>query len=267
MISLYRIAAIIFRHLMTMRRISWIIEITYWTILDIIVFGSLGTITAQASMAGSGEAAMNALITNSVLWYVVFCSAITIGSSLLNELFDANLISLFSTPLQVVEWIIATTFVGSIAALINVALGWIIALLMFDCNIFALGFLPTIAIIGSLLISSWGIGLVLMSVLLFIGKKGSGLAFVICWSLLPFSCIYYPIHALPKLLQLFSFYVPMAHVFGSIRDSLATGTIAWHEIGLSFALNGFCIVAAILIFVAAFKKTKKSGLARLELGW
>ena len=266
MISLYRIGAVVFRHLITMKRPSWFIEITYWTVLDIIIFGSLGKATMMMAPTVSNDAIMQTLITNAVFWYLVLRSSISIGFSLLNELFDMNLIALFATPLQTVEWIISAIIVGTISAMINMFFGWIMALLVFDCNVFALG-LATIPIIISLLLSGWTMGLILMSVLLSVGKKGTGLAFAICWSLVPFSCVYYPIEVFPIFLQKFALWIPMAQLFTAIRTILTTGASPWKFILTSFELNTIYLILAAFLFMFMFKRIKKRGLARLELEW
>ena len=266
MISLYRIGAVVFRHLMTMKRMSWFVEINYWTVLDIIIFGSLGKATAMMAPSSASGAVIQALITNAVLWYIVLRGAITIGFTLLNELFDANLIALFATPLRTLEWIISCTIVGSIAALINLTIGWIMALLVFNCNVFAIG-ISSIAVICSLLVSGWTIGLILMSILLFVGKKGTGLAFAVCWSLVPFSCVYYPLDVLPSFLRTIASFIPMAQVFTATRTTIMTGASPWPPILISFGLNIFYLALAIILFATMFKRSKKRGLARLELEW
>jgi len=265
MISLYRIGAVTFRHLMTMKRLSWFIEIGYWTILDIIIFGSLGKATTMMNMSAD-PAIIQALVTNAVFWYLVLRTSISIGFTLLTELFDMNLIAIFATPLRILEWITSSVIVGGIAGLINFALGWLLALIVFGCNIWSLG-LTTLALMGSLLISGWTMGLILMCVLLFVGKKGTGLAFAICWSLVPFSCVYYPIEVFPLFLQKFVLWIPMAHAFTALRSAIMTGTNPWDHIVTSLWLNVGYFAVACVLFAVMFKRSKKRGLARLELEW
>lgn len=266
MITLQRISAIVFRHLMTMYRVSWLVEITYWTLLDTVIFGSLGKATTMLAPTGSDVAIVQALITNTILWYIVLRCAITIGFCLLNELFDANLIVLFATPLRKLEWIIGCIITGSITALINVSIGWLLAWYFFGCNIFAFG-LPAFAALCALLISGWILGLLIMCVVLFVGKKGTSWAFIIVWSLVPFSCVYYPLDVLPRVLQVLASGIPMAHVFVGMRELIMHGTNPWVHIGISFVLDIIYLVLAIILFVLMFKRSKKSGLARLELEW
>ena len=266
MISFYRIGAVIFRHLMTMKRVSWFVEISYWTILDIIIFGLVGKATTMVLASNAETLVTQALISNVVLWYLVLRSAITIGFSLLNELYDANLITLFATPLRKIEWIISCVIVGSLAAFFNLILGIVMAHVVFNCNILAIG-TSLIPIVILLLLSGWVLGLVLMGVLLFVGKKGTGLAFVICWSVVPFSCVYYPIEVFPVLLQKIVWFIPMAHVFNFIRTAITTGVYSWLSLVTSFGLNIVYLVLATGFFAFMFKRSKKRGLARLELEW
>lgn len=265
MISFCRIGAIVFRHLMTLKRLSWIIEVSYWPVLHIIIFGLLGKATAMMTGVPLQIEYINTLIINAVLWYLVLRGAITIGFIFLNEIFDANLISLFATPLRKLEWIIAAIIVGSMAALFTLFFGAFSAYLIFQCNILTIGW-SLIAIISLLLISGWSLGLFLVGILLFMGKRGVELAFAICWVLLPFSCVYYPLEVFPLLLQKIVWLIPMTHIFTATRTIL-NGGYAWNSIAISFGLNIVYLILAVSFFAFMFNRSKKSGLARLELGW
>ena len=266
MISFYRIGAVVFRHLMTLKRLSWVMEVGYWPVLNIIIFGSLGKAATMMTTNSTDNIVSQVLITNTVLWFIVLRAAITIGFMLLNELFDVNLITLFATPLRKIEWIISCIIVGSIAALFTLALGMVMAFLIFNCNVFALG-IPFFAIVSSLLLSGWSLGLFLMGILLFTGKKGLELAFMICWSLVPFSCVYYPIEVLPQFLQKIVWFIPMTQVFTATRAILTTGSNYWFPIIVSFVLNIIYLALAAIFFAIVFERSKKRGLAQLELRW
>jgi len=266
MISFYRISAVALRHLIPLKRTTWLLEISYWTLLDIIVFGLMGKATALMS-ANNDPVAMHVLIVNAILWFAVLRrGALATGFTLLNELFDVNLTALFATPLRCIEWLIAAVVVGSISAMINLTAGWILALIVFGYNILALG-APTVALIGSLVLASWAIGLVLMSILLMVGKTGVESAFVICWTLVPLSCVYYPIDVLPLFVQKIALCIPMTHVFIAIRTIIATGSCSWTPIAVSFLLDILYLCLAIAVFIVMFTRSKKRGLARLELEW
>jgi ABC-2 type transport system permease protein len=249
-----------------MVRVSWLIEIGYWTLLDIIIFGSLGS-AATMLTGGTNQIMIQTLVTNAVLWYLVIRGALSIGFTLLNELYDANFIALFATPLRTLEWIIASAIVGTLGALTNLMLGWGTALLVFNCNVLALGAPVIIIIIGLLLIAGWIVGLLLMCVLLFVGKKGTGLAFAICWSLAPFSCVYYSTEALPLFLQKIVTWIPMSHVFTATRAFIATRAWQWRELLIGLGLNSLYLILACVLFALMFGRSKKRGLARLELEW
>jgi len=265
MISFYRIGAVVFRHLMTLKRLSWFVEVCYWTGFDIVLFGLVGKATTM--MIGSSDnVSTQILITNAVLWYLVLRNAVTIGFVLLNELFDANLISLFATPLRKIEWLIAGSIVGGIAAILNLIIGMILVALLFNSSILSLG-IPLVAMAGSLLLSGWILGMILMSFLFFSGKKGVGMAFVICWSLVPFSCVYYPLEVFPLFLQKIVWFIPMTHIFTATRTILITDGYVWMSIAISYGLNFIYLILASAFFVFMFNRSKKRGLARLELGW
>lgn len=94
----------------------------------------------------------------------------------------------------------------------------------------------------------------------------SMLPFVICWSLLPFSCLYYPIEVFPLFLQKIIWFIPMSHIFTAVRTILNGGS-AGASIAISFGLNVIYLILAVVFFAFMFNRSKKRGLARLELGW
>jgi ABC-2 type transport system permease protein len=267
MISLSRINAVALRHLIPLKRALWLIEISYWTLLDIIVFGLMGKAASLMSVNSTNPVAMHVLIINAILWFAVLRrGALATGFTLLNELFDVNLTSLFATPLRCIEWLIAAVIVGSVSALINLTVGWILALVVFGYNILALG-MPTVALIAALIVASWAIGLVEMVILLMVGKTGIESTFIICWTLAPLSCVYYSIDVLPVFVQKIALCIPMTHIFIAIRTIVATGSYSWSPIIVSFMLAIMYFCLAIVAFILMFKRSKKRGLARLELEW
>lgn len=264
MISLYRVSSLCFRTLMIMRRPLWVVEITYWTVLDVLIFGSMGVATAMVTASDIGHATIQTLLTNSVLWYIILRGAIHMGYAVLNELFDANLISIFATPVRIREWFFACIITSALEVVINIMLGWIVSWLVFGYNVFVLG-PATLPIIFSLTIFGWVVGLALMSVLLLVGKRGAGITYAICWSLVPFSCVYFPLEVFPLFLQKIVWLLPSAQVFTAVRTIITTGEIPWNTITSSLLVNILFLVIATAVTILMFKHSKKNGLARLEL--
>jgi ABC-2 type transport system permease protein len=263
MMCVYRIGAVVFRQTVTILRAAWIIEMGYWTLLDIALLGLLAK-TSALLLGNVGSTMVSALITNAVLWYLVFRGALAIGFTLLNDLYDANFIALFATPLRLMEWMVASAIVGSIASFTILLIGWITALFLFNCNVLALG-AQTTGIVFSLVISGWIVGLLLTCILLYFGKRWSGLPFAVCWSFALFSCVYYSIDVLPTFLHNIALFVPMAYVFTATRMIVATGSFSWQPIYISFLLNAVYLVVACMLFIVMFARSKKRGLTRLEL--
>lgn len=266
MICFRHIAAVLFRHIISLARISWLVEITYWTALDLIIFGSIGRAVALTNTGPAALGTLHALVASVVLWYVVLRSGITIGFAFLNELFDSNLTALFATPLTTLEWMIAIGITSALSAIINFITGWAMAWIVFDYNLLSIGW-PIIATIGSLLISGWAVGLFIMSFLVFLGKKGTSMTFALCWSLVPFSGVYYPVSVLPPMLQTLAQYIPMAHAFEAIRQYITNQASPWHHLATSLWLNAIFVLLAMIVFHWSLKISKNRGLARLELEW
>ena len=84
------------------------------------------------------------------------------------EFWNRNLVNLFSTPLKISEWICSLMLMGIFKILINLAFGAGVIYLVYQLNIFQLGwaFLPYVAL---LTMAGWFIGFLSAAIIVFYG--------------------------------------------------------------------------------------------------
>lgn len=251
--------ALVWRHVLVMRP-EWVAEMLYWTALDVIAIGFLVRGFVAADVAQHMFAFLSA---NIALWYVVTRSALVVSWMLLDDLFEANFIATFATPLRLHQWICAGMMLGLLGGLLNLLVAWPVIWAVFGYNVFALG--PVLfAIIPVLIVSGCGIGFIVSSVILRVGKKGSMLTFQLIWSVMPLACVYYPLQALPLVIQKIAVWVPMTHVFVAVRSHILYQTPLYGSLAHALPLAVGWLAVTVIIFWIVFTRSKRDGLAQLE---
>lgn len=263
--NLYRIWAVIIRHLYNMRH-SWdkISDSFYWPAMDLILWGLTSVYFAQQQNQVSNIVLV--LLTGLIFWQVVWRSQYEITVSLLEELWSRNVVNLFASPLSVDEWITAVLLLGVIKMILTVLFVFLLIWLFYAIsliNSFGFLLLPFFAL---LLASGWWIGLVVGGLIIRFGTQVQTLAWSGVYLLAPFSAIYFPVSILPKWAQIISRFVPTSYLFEGSRMVLQTGKIPYNNLLISLALTCFYLFLSFLFFKKSFLAAKQNGLANLDEG-
>ncbi len=261
MIKLHRIAAVIRRHyLLTFKRLDRIINVLYWPLLNIVIWG-ITSVWMQQQIGKSDVVTM--ILTGLILWQIVFRVNLETAKGLFEELLHHNVVNLFSSPLTLTEWILAMMAMGCINMLLVIASCSLAVWLLYGINIFILGW-PLIPFMLSLLIAGWFIGFFICGLLINWGLKAQDAVFTVGWIFAPFSAIYYPLDVLPEKVQAVGKCLPMTYVFEAMRGVLTTGELNTGYVYKSFILDGIYFALSLLFFVYMFEKSRQKGLGRLE---
>jgi len=261
MISFSPMWAIVMRHIRVLVRDPNVLLYLYWPILDILVWGYLGSWIQQSHAEGFHNYEVAALL-GILLWQVIGRGSNSIIATFSEELWANNIVNLFSLPLRTAEWIggviifyaimtliTALTCIGIIYLFYEVPIGYIISTFLI--------FLPPLFFCGI-----W-LGFTALQIIAFLGKRGVELGYVICWFLLPFSGAYYPIEVLPSWAQKLSALLPMSYITQGMREY-----VMHQKSPFSYLVKGYCLsilyaVTALILFVYCFNRSRQKGLARL----
>src|ERR1044072_3944215 len=109
--SLLRIATVIRRHAYVLWRAPhrWF-DIAFWPLMDVILWGSLGTYVARSSP--DALAPTTFLIWGIVLFHVLCQSQIAVGTGFLEETWSRNLLNVLPTPVTELEFLSGTAIFG-----------------------------------------------------------------------------------------------------------------------------------------------------------
>jgi len=196
---LYRINAIIIRHLYLYKRsFPRLMDIFYWPIMDLLVWGFF-----SAYLAGTNLNEFNVvsvLLGALIFWNLLSQSQKAVSLSFLEEVWEKNLLNIFVTPLRISEFLIATSILALIRIVLIVIVMGVLALFLYQFNIFQFG-LYLIPFLANLLIFGSILGIFIMGILLRYGQQAQILAFGFIFLIQPFSAVFYPVSALPSFLQ------------------------------------------------------------------
>jgi ABC-2 type transport system permease protein len=235
-----------------MRSPHRLFDVTIWPLVDVLLFGSIATFFAQADGGSVGQTAFGYMLAGILLWHVVYQSQISLSTGFLEEAWSRNLLNLMVTPMREWEYIAGVIFLGIVKLVLGVGLVALVALAAFAFNVTEIG-LTLVPIAAVLLVTGWVIALFVIGLVLRFGAGAEALAWGILFVVMPLSGAFYPIDALPGLLQPIARLLPTTHAFIAARAVLDGGGVPWARLGLA-ALAACGLAAAGIAWVVAMMR-------------
>jgi ABC-2 type transport system permease protein len=245
--SWWRVVAIAQRHWYVLRRSPHrTFDILLWPIVDTLLFGSMAVFAASRAMT-AGQQIIAYTLAGMVLWQVVYQSQLSVSTGFLEETFTRNLINLMATPLREWEHVAGMALFGLAKLLCGVGvvagLAWVAY--AFDLTSMGFGLLPIAAL---LLAVGWAVALLVVGLVLRFGTGAEALAWGVMFTVMPLSGVFYPVEALPGVLQPVAWLLPTTHAFAAGRGLVTDGVMRWDEVGIA-AAGTAAVLAAALAFV------------------
>jgi len=254
----YRIKALIIRQLyLYPRSFPRLMDVFFWPVLELLVWGFLSVYLEKLNLNSVNIASI--LLGALIFWELLNRSQNAVTIAFLEDVWEKNLLNIFVTPVKLVEFVTSTVFLGLVRIITQGVILGFIAWLLYQFNVFQFG-LYTIPFIISLLLFGWILGIFVVAIILRYGTTAQVLAFGIIFLVQPFSAVFYPVSALPTVLQYVAYILPSTYVFEGMRTIIATGTLPLMPMVISFALNVVYLVLVMWFFYAMFRVVKKKGL-------
>ena len=262
-ISLSRIGAMCQRHFYVLRRSPMrLLEMAYWPTMQMVIWGFLSQFLATNSSYIAG--AFGVLIAGVLLWDVLFRGQLGFSLSFIEELWSRNLANLYCSPLTPLEHILSLVAMSFVRAAIGVLPAMLLAIPFYDFSIFGLG-VPLLAFFFNLLIMGCGLGLIVAAMILRYGLAAENMAWFLVFFMAPFSCVYYPLSALPGWAHGFALALPSTHVFEGMRSVLFDDIFPWDHFLAATGLNAALCIGGMAIYLFSFGQARKLGLL-LQVG-
>ncbi|MBI4990771.1 ABC transporter permease, partial [Candidatus Gottesmanbacteria bacterium] len=158
-----------------------------------------------------------------------------------------NLINLFTTPIRLREFIAGTIVLGLLKLLLTGIILSILAVVLYQFNIFDFGLFLIPAVIN-LILAGWWIGFFINGLILRFGYRVEAFAWAFVFVIYPFSAIFYPVSVLPEWAQFIARMLPTSYIFENMRSVISTGYFFAPDIIISFVLN-LCFLSLSIIFM------------------
>jgi ABC-2 type transport system permease protein len=256
--SWLRIRAVARRHAyVLMRSPHRLFDVTLWPLVDVLLFGALAEFVGGGD-ATSGERAAGYLLAGIVLWHVIYQSQIAVSTGFLEETWTRNILNLMVTPLREVEYVAGVALFGMAKLVIGVGLMVLGALVFFGFDTSTLGF-GLVPIAAVLLAVGWGISLFVIGLVLRFGSGAEALAWGMMFVILPLSGVFYPVDALPTVVQPIAWALPTTHAFAALRDLVDGHGLDWAELGLAAGGTVVLILLGAWYLVAMLRRFRRRG--------
>jgi ABC-2 type transport system permease protein len=257
-VRLHRIWAVIVRHVYEARRSpDRVADTLFWPLIDVLVWGFMTIYLRGHGGAGLGVFAF--LLAAAMLWGLFRNFQRDMALGFLNEVWARSLIGLFATPLTVGEYLVALIAINLVKAAAALGIAALVAWGFYAYNIFpALPLLlPYLAI---LVLFALAVGLMLTGLILRYTTRIQSLTWTVTGILMPFSCVFYPLHALPAAIRPVAALLPTTQAFEGMRHVLAQGTLAPGLIATGMLTDLAALVIAAVVFATLFRSALGRGL-------
>lgn len=250
-----RILAMVMRYMFIYKR-SYIriAELIFFPLMDLLVWGFVTLYLEQVTQSK----AVLFMLGGIILWDIFFRAQQAVGMSVLQEMWVGNTLNLFVAPVRSYELIASTAIVGFIRATITaVGLG-LCAYTLYSFNVLNLG-IALVPLFGLLLFFGWAVGLFTAALILRYGEAAESLAWIVPFLVQPFVAVFYPVSALPPVLQVFAQIFPCTHIFEGMRSVLNSGGIPWSSMATAFLLTLVWMSATGMYFAHTLNYVRSKG--------
>lgn len=260
--QIHRVLAVVQRHFYHFKR-NWdrLSDAIYWPIMDLIVWGLSTSWLQQSGAMANGL--LLVMLTAIVFWQIVWRANQEVSVNLLEETWSRNVVNLFSTPLEVSEWIAGVMLVGVLKVVLSVAVGLGACWLLYTMNLLSVGYSLLPFLVG-LIIFGWSLGFLASGLIVRYGRHIQTVAWMMGFVFAPLSAVYYPVSALPQWAQPFSYALPTTYIFEGMRSVVAGQGLSMRALAISFALNMLILLCSITFFCRMFEKRRVLGLHTLD---
>jgi ABC-2 type transport system permease protein len=233
-------------------------DVTLWPLVDVLLFGSLAAFVGTGKSSGGGSSAAAYLLAGIVLWHVIYQSQIAMSTGFLEETWTRNLLNMMVTPIREVEYVGGVALFGMVKLVMGVGVMVLGALVFFSFSTWSLG-AGLVPIGAVLLVVGWAISLFVIGLVLRMGTGAEALAWGVMFVLLPLSGVFYPVDALPTVLQPIAELLPTTHAFTALRSIVDGNGTDWGQIAIAAVGAVVMLGLALWYLVAMLRLFRKRG--------
>ncbi|HEX4478572.1 MAG TPA: ABC transporter permease [Polyangiaceae bacterium] len=254
----HRVGAIVLRQVYEARHnLDRFTDALYWPVIDVLLWGFMSVYLGHRDGAKPGFASF--LLGTAILWGVFRNFQRDVAVGFLSEIWARNLIGLFSTPLSVSEYVSGLIIVNLLKAAAGMVVAGLVAWIFYSFDIFPL--LPRLLPhLGVLMVFALAVGILVTGLIFRYSTRIQSLSWSITGLLMPFSCVFYPLDALPRSMRPIALALPTTHAFEGMRLVMSGGPIGLPDLVAGYGLDALYLALATVAFTRLFQATRSRGL-------
>jgi len=256
--KMHRVSAILLKnYYMTVNTLDRLLEIFYWPVVGLLLWGFASVYLSAASGVTSLVAFF---IGATVLWIFFWRTQLDISTYILEDFWSRNVYNLFTSPLRASEMFVASVTFGLIKSIVTFSLLTLVAVGLYAFNVFSIG----IALVPLLALNLWifgsAIGMLTSGIIVRFGAQVEFIAWGISFGLQPLTAVFYPLSTLAPYPGAYhaALALPPTYVFEGMRAAIQ-GALPWNFISLAFVLNLVYLALGYVAFYYLLENSRKSG--------
>ena len=254
--SLERIRAVLLQEVyITARSVEVLVDLPLWSLITAVVFGFVTRFLSQVM----SPIVAQYLYLGTLLWEIIRVAQYSMSLGALWNVWSHNFNNMFITPLSMVEYVVAQMLSAAAKALILFTLMLLIAAIIFDFNLVAIGFSNLLLLFLNLLFFAYSVGLIILGIILRLGTRIQALAWGLVLIFQPLTAAYYPLAVMPAPLQAVARAFPPTYVFEAARAGLATPGIDWPSQAIAAAENLIYFGLATCFYATMYRRSRETG--------
>lgn len=241
----------------TKRDMFRLFDVFWWPAFNLFVWGLLSTYLTQLSNGSVNFVLL--FLAGTIFWSFFDRASRDISRSMVEELWSRNLPNLFSTPLTLTEYIAGVLIVAFIKLVIGSAFLLVLAKIFYGFQVSTMGW-SVLGIMAGLMIFGWSVSFLIQAFVLRYGHTVEVFIWAVTVLLQPFSCVFYPLSALPAWAQWVARGFPSMYLFEQMRAIISGTPVHPGDIFISMALNVTYLILSVIFFYRTFRHAKANGL-------
>ncbi|MCL4360522.1 ABC transporter permease [Patescibacteria group bacterium] len=239
---------------------TWV-DIFWNTTVNLLIFIFIAKLIAGGSAVGVEGAG---LILGMVFWNAVWVGQYNVTIGALWEMWSKSFNTLFITPLTMEEFIVGQMISGALKSIIAVVISALVAYWLTGLSVITLGWMLPVYVF-ELLAFSWGIGLMVLALIMRLGTDAASLSWSLVFLVQPFGGVFYAVTVLPDALQKIAALFPSTYIFAAIRAQYLDGVLETGNTWRALGLDAVWILLGYIALRLALRQTLTSGaFARLS---
>jgi len=252
----HRITAMLWNYYYnTINSADRLFDIFYWPLLDLFIWGFMTHFIQGISDVNI----LSMILGGIILWVFLWRSSQDVAVYVLENFWSRNVYHLFASPLTIKELAVSLFIMGAIRSVLSFFTVSLVSFALYQFNIFTFNFFHVGLFVSILLIFAWALGLLVTSFIFRYGTRVQVLGWSTIWIIQPFSCVFYPLSALPSWAAKIAIILPTTHVFEGLRASLSNQPLHYFSLFYSFVFSLLFFILCAWILSAAVHKAKRRG--------